>query len=166
MKISWYVCLPVFLLLPYTNQLYYWELWLAIISLYILFAAIQSCMLTAVGLAINNTVTLSQLGSANGMAQAAVSLFRAIGPAMCGAIFGWSTNNGLSFPLDTHLLFIIISCLGVICLALMYIYLDDSINYQQFSPIECSPEMPLLTARYGSLDFTEKPSRTIILKHD
>lgn len=160
------MCIPVFLLMPYSSGIYGWQLWFTVLTLYILFAAIQSCMLTAVGLAINNTVTLGQLGSANGIAQAAVSLFRAIGPAMCGAIFGWSTNNGLSFPLDTHLLFIIISSLGLICIVLMYINLDDSINYQQFSPIECSPEMPLLTARYGSLDFTEKPSKTIILKHD
>ena len=35
---------------------------------YLLFAAVQSCVLTSIGIAINNTVNSSILGTANGFA--------------------------------------------------------------------------------------------------
>jgi len=57
-----------------------------------------------------------------------VSICRAIGPALCGGLFGWSASSGLSYPLNSHLMFILISLMGIGCLLIMFFGLGENIN--------------------------------------
>lgn len=147
LKLFWVVCIPNFIAISFMNNLEGAWLWIGLITGYVIFAAAQVSILTSIGIAVNNSVTGGFLGAANGIAQAGVSLCRAIGPALCGIIYGWSTNNGLGYPLDSHLLFILISLLGCLCVSLMYLYLDGNLDHRMMSP-QPSPEIPLLGIKH------------------
>jgi type II secretory pathway component PulC len=75
-----------------------------------------------------------------------VSLFRAIGPAAFGGLFGWSTNNGLSYPFNAHFMFVVACLIGIICLILMYAVLDTTINMEL---VYEENEVPLLDKTNG-----------------
>lgn len=135
---------PTFICTSFLNLLSGWQLWSLIILIYVIFAMLQSVIITACGVATNNTVSNDQLGITNGISQASIAIFRAIGPAACGVLFGWSTNNGLSFPFDSHLFFIFVSCLACVCVVICIVYLDEGINYMKESHLEGSAEESLL----------------------
>lgn len=157
MKLFWCICIPNFIAISFMNNLSGAWLWTGLIVCYVIFAAVQGSVLTSIGIAVNNSVTRGYLGAANGIAQASVSLFRAIGPAAFGIIYGWSTNNGLGYPLDSHLLFLLVSLLGVICVVLLQFGLGGDLDHRIMSP-EPSPEIPLL-----SLKDRERESEVITL---
>ncbi|XP_043719615.1 protein ZINC INDUCED FACILITATOR-LIKE 1-like isoform X1 [Telopea speciosissima] len=58
----------------------------------------------------NNAVTQHQRGAANGISLTAMSLFKAVGPAVGGAIFSWAQNRqGASFLPGDHMVFFILN---------------------------------------------------------
>lgn len=143
-KLTCMLFVPTFGLISLLNNLSGWMLWSMIIPLYAMFAMLQAIIITACGIATNNSVSSDQLGITNGISQASIAMFRAIGPALCGALFGWSTNNEMSFPMDSHLFFLFVSFLAGLCAVACVFYLDESINYMRLSPFNRSPKEPLL----------------------
>ena len=143
MKLAWFLCLPVFFFTPFFSYVYGVAMWLGISFLYLVFSAVQSCVLTAIGIGINNSVSSDLVGTANGAAQSAVSLFRFIGPAAAGGIFGWSTSNGMGFPFNAHFIFILDMLLGVVSLALLF-SLNEKVNKRKES-INNDLSVPLIS---------------------
>ncbi len=56
----------------------------------------------------------------NGLSESAASLTKAVGPVSGGVIFAWSAGNGLSFPLNYYLIFIILSVSAAIGVLLSF----------------------------------------------
>ncbi|CAG9312749.1 unnamed protein product [Blepharisma stoltei] len=133
LRLFWGICVLDFICIPNTYKLQDEMLWIVLVPLYVIFAIIQTSALTVMTIGINNSVELSVIGIANGIAQSAVSFSRFIGPLLAGCIFGWSLNNELGYPFNSHLIFNLISLLGLLCIFLS-IFLDESINKRQKSP--------------------------------
>lgn len=139
MRISVVLCIPVFFTIPFFSTVQGFWLYAGLVGLYVLFAAIQACLITSIGIAINNSVPSFILGTANGVAQSAVSLFRFIGPVTYGGLFGWSVGNGLSFPFNFHFVFNLTVLLSVLVLILLFL-LQPVVNTRKpseglFSPL-------------------------------
>jgi hypothetical protein len=98
------------------------------------------------------------LGSANGIAHAASSFARITGPAVFGAVFGWTTTNGLPFPLDNSLVFILISLAAAGCLVISYTLLSPRINFSRQE--WCELEVSLLNMEQEEVDEKGKTFRT------
>lgn len=140
LKFAWALCIPIFIMVPTLYNLDGIALWLIVVPLYVSFAAIQTCVLTAIGIGVNNSVSADILGTANGVAQSAVSLLRFIGPALAGSVFGWSLNNEIGYPFNSHLIFTLLAIFGLTCIGLLFT-LKESINKRQ---IEDESLLPLL----------------------
>ncbi|KAF4357705.1 hypothetical protein G4B88_023163 [Cannabis sativa] len=82
---------------------------------------ISVCITTGLFLLQNRVVSQSQRGAANGISMAAMSLFKAIGPAGGGVIFSWAQNhqNGSFLPGD-HLVFFILNVVEFIAFAMTF----------------------------------------------
>uniref|UniRef100_A0A803Q474 Major facilitator superfamily (MFS) profile domain-containing protein n=1 Tax=Cannabis sativa TaxID=3483 RepID=A0A803Q474_CANSA len=82
---------------------------------------ISVCITTGLFLLQNRAVSQSQRGAANGISMAAMSLFKAIGPAGGGVIFSWAQNhqNGSFLPGD-HLVFFILNVVEFIAFAMTF----------------------------------------------
>ncbi|CAG8950776.1 hypothetical protein HYFRA_00002990 [Hymenoscyphus fraxineus] len=59
---------------------------------------------TSLGILLNGVASPENRGAVMGFAQTAMSLGRALGPALGGTIWSWSIGNGLSAPFDFHFL--------------------------------------------------------------
>ncbi|CAG9334929.1 unnamed protein product [Blepharisma stoltei] len=140
LKIAWVILIPFFIILPNIYVIEGIALWIIVISIFVSIAVFQSCVFTAVTIGINNSLEPSLLGTGNGVAQSAISLLRFLGPALAGAIFGWSLNNGLSYPMNSHLIFILFAIIGICCIILL-IGLDKNINKRK---VEADILVPLL----------------------
>jgi len=62
---------------------------------------------------VGNSTVSSKTGAVNGLAQMVSALARALGPTVGGSIFAWSNSNKLPFPLDFHLVFLLVGILSV-----------------------------------------------------
>ncbi|XP_030509357.2 protein ZINC INDUCED FACILITATOR-LIKE 1-like isoform X2 [Cannabis sativa] len=82
---------------------------------------VSICITTGLFLLQNKAVGQSQRGAANGMSMAAMSLFKAAGPAGGGAIFAWVQNhqNALFLPGD-HMVFFILNIIEFIALIMTF----------------------------------------------
>ncbi|XP_062113874.1 protein ZINC INDUCED FACILITATOR-LIKE 1-like [Humulus lupulus] len=82
---------------------------------------ISVCITTGLFLLQNRSVSQSQRGAANGISMAAMSLFKAIGPAGGGVIFSWAQNhqNGSFLPGD-HMVFFILNVIEFIALIMTF----------------------------------------------
>jgi hypothetical protein len=76
-----------------------------------LWTACGGMFMASNNLYLNNSVDKRVLGSANGMQGAFSSLLRAFGPLLAGLMFGWTASNGLGFPLNYCLPFLLGSVL-------------------------------------------------------
>ncbi|KAJ1654575.1 hypothetical protein IWQ61_005513 [Dispira simplex] len=87
-----------------------WPIWVGIIMLLIGRFTGGVLMFTSSNILINNSVPNRQvLGTVNGFSQCFGSLARAIGPILAGTIWSWSLASGYGFPLDYHLVFIVMA---------------------------------------------------------
>jgi hypothetical protein len=91
------------------------------------FTVAAGVLLIAFALLVNNSVCYSQLGRANGLFVTVSSLAKAFAPVLSGALFGWSTNNGLMFPLNYFLVFVLagLAILGTIVYFRVTVSSDD-----------------------------------------
>lgn len=104
---------------------------------FILCIAVTMCSrigaFTCISVMVSNSCTKSYRGSVNGVAQAASSAGRMLGPTVAGAIFAWSMNNDMPFPLNFHLIFIVLtaSCLFSYFMSLFF---DPALDAQKPEP--------------------------------
>jgi len=95
--------------MAYLNMHPRWVVW----PVFICAIAVTMCSrigaFTCISVMVSNSCTKSVRGSINGVAQAASSAGRMLGPTVAGAIFAWSMNNGLPFPFNFHLIFIVLT---------------------------------------------------------
>ncbi|KAM6576984.1 hypothetical protein CsatB_028821 [Cannabis sativa] len=92
---------------------------------------ISVCITTGLFLLQNKAVDQSQRGAANGISMAAMSLFKAAGPAGGGVIFSWAQNHqsGSFLPGDQIVFFIlnVIEFIALIMTFVPFLALDDAI---------------------------------------
>ncbi|KAI8893003.1 major facilitator superfamily domain-containing protein [Globomyces pollinis-pini] len=86
----------------------------------------EQLMLTSIMLIINDSAGPGQLGKVNGIAQCIASLARAVGPAVGGIVWAWSTQNSLGFPFNHLFLFWLVISLLVLLGIQSWFISDDS----------------------------------------
>ncbi|KAJ1970252.1 hypothetical protein IWQ62_000079 [Dispira parvispora] len=87
-----------------------WPIWVGVIMLLIGRVTGGVLMFTSSNILVNNSVPNRQvLGTVNGFNQCFGSLARGVGPILAGTIWSWSLASGYGFPLDYHLVFIVIA---------------------------------------------------------
>jgi len=88
---------------------------------------------SAVTAIISNACPLTQVGAINGFAQSLVAFPRAFSPAIAGNLLAWGFSNGLGFPFNQYLIFILISLsLGISFL--LALRLPRSLDYPYEPP--------------------------------
>ena len=87
-----------------------WGTWVAIVIVHLSLSLVAAGAFTTAMVLINNSVPRNLVGAANGTAQSAVALTRALGPVGFGAIFSWSLSYDTP-PFDFHFVFVIITFL-------------------------------------------------------
>jgi hypothetical protein len=90
-----------------------WAIVLVSLSL-VIFGRISG--FTCLMVMINNSAVIKVRGSVNGISQSLVALSRALGPTVGSLLFAWSENNGLPWPLNYHLVFMLcfIASIGLV----------------------------------------------------
>ena len=83
---------------------------------------------------LSNSVPKELLGDANGITQGGVVLFRSLGNLSCGALFGWSSTSGLSFPLDYRFMFYYLMALTVVGWCIVTYGFNESIEQADKTP--------------------------------
>lgn len=63
----------------------------------------------------NGCVDKSRRGSLNGLIMSCGSCSKTVGPISAAILFAWTLGNGLYFPFDFHLLFILVSIAALSC---------------------------------------------------
>jgi hypothetical protein len=103
-----------------------WILWTSLI----LVIAVKTCCggfsFSSIFVLVSNCAPGSQAGAANGLNQSSAALARAVGPAIGGALFAWSNENGLPFPLDYHLVFNMLSLISFVIFLCSLLLSKDS----------------------------------------
>ena len=124
--------LPAFILLPLAGLVREDEVavWVFIGLAQVLRACAGVQAFTAVFLMVSNSITAESRGSLNGIGQTLGSLGRMGGPVFAGILFSWSLENGLSFPFDYHLVFLILGFL-VFCTFLLSLFLSRDIDQRE-----------------------------------
>ena len=72
-----------------------------------------SLAFSCLSLCTNDIVDKERRASLNGFVMSMGSLAKTLGPFSGSIVFAWSINNGLSFPLDFHFVFLMIGILAV-----------------------------------------------------
>jgi MFS family permease len=85
------------------HEVLLWFTLLLLIGVRILF--LVGCYTSAM-LIINNSIPREYLGAANGLSQMIGSGMRAIGPFLAGSLWSWSLVNGLPFPFNHYMVFL------------------------------------------------------------
>ncbi|XP_078602625.1 uncharacterized protein LOC144876815 isoform X3 [Branchiostoma floridae x Branchiostoma japonicum] len=67
---------------------------------------------------VGNAGVQTTRGTVNGIAQTLAALSRLVGPAASANLFAWTTDNGMSWPMDHHLTFYLLT---VLCLLVMFL---------------------------------------------
>ena len=57
-------------------------------------------------LILNNNVEPKLVGAANGVSVGIAAFTRSLGPVSAGLLYGWSTDNGMSFPFNFFFTFL------------------------------------------------------------
>ncbi|KAL6055097.1 MFS domain-containing protein [Balamuthia mandrillaris] len=104
-----------------------WLLWVCLVSCVGLRYMSSVSSFTSLTILISNSAPTSKLGAVNGLGQSLGSLGRAVGPAVAGTTFAWSLSNGLGFPFDFRMDYIILAILSLIC-AFISILMPRTIN--------------------------------------
>eukprot|EP00904_Undaria_pinnatifida_P006139 jgi/Undpi1/2655/HiC_scaffold_13.g06033.m1 len=109
----WSCCIsfPVFFAYPFLSRIQDSEGVLMTASLVLLFLTnvAGNAFFINTSLAINNAVDTSQRGTINGLMMMLGSLATGAGPIVFSTIFAWSINRPRPFPLDSHLVFCLLS---------------------------------------------------------
>ncbi|KAG6556366.1 hypothetical protein Mapa_002309 [Marchantia paleacea] len=92
-RISAILALPLLCAYPFLTKLSGTILWTILVFVSVSKSTLAVATLSGSFLLINNSVTPSQRGRANGLSVSAVSLFKAIGPGAGGAIFAWGQSR-------------------------------------------------------------------------
>eukprot|EP01135_Chromosphaera_perkinsii_P001401 Nk52_evm2s167 gene=Nk52_evmTU2s167 len=113
----------------FTNELrtsYPILFWVLILALYFARGCVGASVSTSGAILLNNSTNF-HLGAVNGISGSINAISRAIGPVLGGCIMAWSQSEGLPFPLDYHLAFIVVAILVVISLILS-LFFPSSMN--------------------------------------
>eukprot|EP00762_Andalucia_godoyi_P000614 ANDGO_05294.mRNA.1 Protein ZINC INDUCED FACILITATOR-LIKE 1 len=139
LRLGLFGAIPYFFLLPFLALFaaYRIPLWCVIILMMSTRPIFSNSSFTSIFILINNTCLPEYTGEVNGIAQAAASFARSIGPLIGGSLFAWSINSGLPFPFDIHFPFFLISILIFVdgCIA---VRLPASINFPRASAASLS----------------------------
>jgi prenylcysteine oxidase/farnesylcysteine lyase len=87
--------------------------WTAVVAAYVLMVLSRVTCFTSTFVLLNNAADASIRGSANGLAQTMGSVAGMLGPLVGSILFAWSLNNSLSWPLNFHFIWILLT---IICL--------------------------------------------------
>mmetsp|Transcript_6747 Transcript_6747/g.10164 ORF Transcript_6747/g.10164 Transcript_6747/m.10164 type:complete len:498 (-) Transcript_6747:99-1592(-) len=83
-----------------------------VVVVYSIAKAMTSLGFSSIALILNHCVEKQQRGSLNGLAMTFGSIAKSFGPFLGAFVYAWSINSGFQFPLDGHLIFVVI---GVCC---------------------------------------------------
>lgn len=125
---------PVCVLMPFTNLLASGStalLWICVGTLMAMKSAMGTGGMAGVNLMISNASDPKSVGSINGLSASIAALSRLIAPTFGGSVYAWSLNNGMPFPFDFHLVFLL---LGMICGGMVWasqVFLDKSIDVRR-----------------------------------
>ncbi|KAL2915005.1 hypothetical protein HK105_205549 [Polyrhizophydium stewartii] len=103
--------LPSFVLLPLATNFAStsrWAMWGLVCAAQILRTSCGLQAFTSTFVMMSNSCTSRSRGSLNGFGQMLGALGRMVGPIVAGNLFSWSLQNGLSAPLDYHLMFVVL----------------------------------------------------------
>jgi len=95
-------------------------LWTLLTVFLSLFSASDAFAYLSVIIMITESVTSEHLGFMHGFSGMCVSIMRMIGPTLAGSIWSFSINNSFGFPLDEHLIFIIIIFICILGFIISY----------------------------------------------
>eukprot|EP01052_Picozoa_sp_SAG31_P003322 SAG31_NODE_126_length_23665_cov_6.178987_17_plen_173_part_00 len=76
---------------------------------------------TSGALMINNVVLPDQRGALSGLSATLCGPMRVLGPLLTSPLFAWSLTNGLGFPLDRSLIFLLLA--GAEAIAVVFVWL-------------------------------------------
>lgn len=111
------VCGFIGILIPLAYQLLplgSWAVWSFIIVLTIFRTINGTIGFSVLNLHLNTLSNPLRIGLINGTASTSAGLSRAVGPFLATIIFAWSLDNGMSFPLNYWLVFILFIILTIV----------------------------------------------------
>lgn len=129
---------PLVILLSFTSQILRLDqqsqtLFVAVSSIYSLVKMSENLSFCAIALLINQSVDINSRASVNGLTMTLGSLSKAFGPPIGSITYAWSIQHNFPFPLDFHLVFIIVALMSFTCCSLFYM------SYRQSIVLCCSP---------------------------
>ena len=77
-------------------------------------------------LILNNNVEPKLVGAANGLSIGIAAFTRSLGPVSAGFLYGWSTDNGMSFPFNFFFSFLFAAILMLISAVHVHIEMQRS----------------------------------------
>lgn len=89
-------------------------LWCVLFTLLLLRFAANVIGYTSMAMLLNKVALPEKRGAIMGVAQTAISLGRATGPAIGGALWSWSLGNKLPAPFDYHYIFLFECVLAIL----------------------------------------------------
>jgi len=114
--------------------------WPLLVIIYTLAKSGCSLCFSSLALVLNSCVEKEARASLNGLSMCCGSIAKAIGPFSASILFAWSLNNGLAFPLDFHILFLIVGFSSVFA-AFVTLPSDDHIPISMSLMISQSIEL-------------------------
>jgi MFS family permease len=113
-------------------------LWAMLVGFAIVRAFWSSLAFTSMFILISNSAPPGRSGMANGLSHSITNVSRIITPVIAGPLFAWTARNGLPFPLDMNLPFIIMTLLMIIGAAIT-LFLPKTINEPKSENNRVSP---------------------------
>ncbi|KAI8493792.1 hypothetical protein Bbelb_281390 [Branchiostoma belcheri] len=110
---------------PVSNALPW--VWGPLLSVVLLMEQGRSFSFLASMVLVGNSGVQSNRGTINSIAQTMASLLKLLGPAVSANLFAWTSDNGLPWPLDHHLVFYVAAVLCLL-MAVLCASLTASIN--------------------------------------
>ncbi|KAJ2800860.1 hypothetical protein H4R21_003009 [Coemansia helicoidea] len=93
----------------------YCLMWALLVALLLVRIVGNVFVYTSINLLVSNAApSKASLGAVNGMQQVAVLCARIAGPLISGSLWAWSIGNGLPYPLNSHLVWVLCGTLMVL----------------------------------------------------
>jgi len=102
-------------------------MWIGIVLVYLQRTTGGTLSAVPLVVVVNNSATRELAASANGLGQSYIAGFRAVIPALAGAVFSLTVTMNLPYPFNYHFAFILNCGLNIFCLILVC-FLPKSIN--------------------------------------
>jgi MFS family permease len=112
--ITIFFMIPVVFLISWCYLLYGIPMWICLILLNGLSNALSTVFINFISIAVSNSVSPNITGAALGICQSVTALCRSVATGTTGVLYGSNQGWGLSFPLDSHFMFILIDIILII----------------------------------------------------